>query len=234
MDGVYKFADKIVQICTICDYTHKMCKNYKSDGTPEFVIATTESDIERERKKSEVKNAPNGYFESLAVYRQLADGLSSAHRILFHGSAIAVDNEAYLFTAPSGTGKSTHTALWRELFGERAFMVNDDKPLIRIENGVATVYGTPWNGKHHLSRNVAIPLKGIAILGRAEQNSIERVDANSVYIDILRQTHLPKNPEQSQFVLQSVDDLLKAVPIYKLKCNMMIDAAQTAYNGMKG
>ena len=86
--------------------------------------------------------------------------------ILFHGSAVAVDGIGYLFTAKSGTGKSTHTRLWRELFGERAVMLNDDKPLIKVsENGII-VYGTPWDGKHRLSTNTFVPLKGICFMSK--------------------------------------------------------------------
>ena len=80
-----------------------------------------------------------------------------------------MDGEAYIFTAVSGTGKSTHAMLWREVFGERVRMINDDKPLIRITpEGKAVVYGTPWDGKHHLSKNSAFPLKAICWLTRAK------------------------------------------------------------------
>ena len=65
----------------------------------------------------------------------------------FHSSALALDGEGYLFTALSGTGKSTHTRNWRKLFGERVTMINDDKPIIRRIDGRFFVCGTPWMGK---------------------------------------------------------------------------------------
>ena len=106
------------------------------------------------------------YLETLAVYRKIAEKMIDYDTILFHGSVIAVDGIGYLFTAKSGTGKSTHTRLWRELFGERAVMVNDDKPLIKVsENGII-VYGTPWDGKHRLSTNTFVPLKGICFMSK--------------------------------------------------------------------
>ena len=93
--------------------------------------------------------------------------------ILFHGSVIAVDGIGYLFTAKSGTGKSTHTRLWREYFGDRAAMVNDDKPLLKITDSSVIAYGTPYNGKHRLGTNISVPLKAICILTRAADNHIE-------------------------------------------------------------
>lgn len=145
-------------------------------------METSQSDIEYEREKSAledrkeglpIRNFPDSYLETLAVYRKFAENLLAYDTVLFHGSVVAVDGIGYLFTAKSGTGKSTHTRLWREYFGERAVMVNDDKPLLQVtENGVI-VYGTPWDGKHHLSNNISVPLKAICILTRAEENHIE-------------------------------------------------------------
>ena len=125
------------------------------------------------------------------IYRKIADALVDDGVILYHGSVIAVDGQGYLFTAKSGTGKSTHTALWRELFGERAVMVNDDKPLLRVKDDQVTVYGTPWNGNR-----LSDPVKMFRTM------------------DILGQ-------------------LLRCVPIYRLKCNMDIEAAKVSYEGMQ-
>ena len=134
-----------------------------------FYIATTQSDIDFEREKSaredikegiSIRHFSDAYLETLAVYRKSADHLLSCDTLLFHGSVIAVDGEGYLFTAKSGTGKSTHTRLWREYFGERAVMVNDDKPLLHITDSGVTAYGTPWDGKHRLSTKYRSTFKG--------------------------------------------------------------------------
>lgn len=128
------------------------------DITTESVtrITITQSDIDFEREKSAredikegipIRHFSDAYLETLAVYRKIADYLLSCNTLLFHGSVITVDGEGYLFTAQSGTGKSTHTRLWREYFGERAVMVNDDKPLLHITDSGMTAYGTPWDGK---------------------------------------------------------------------------------------
>ena len=72
----------------------------------------------------------------------------------------------------SGTGKSTHTALWLKNFAPRASIINDDKPAIRIQKDGIFVYGTPWSGKTDQNKNVKVPLQGIAFLERGEENSI--------------------------------------------------------------
>ena len=151
---------------------------------------------------------------------------------LFHGSVIAVDGEGYLFTAQSGTGKSTHTRLWREYFGERAVMVNDDKPLLHITDSGVTAYGTPWDGKHRLSTNTAVPLKGICILTRNAKNHIEPVEPHAVYPLIVQQTNRSLSADGMKQTLSLIDRMLNVVPVYRLGCNMDIEAAKVAYEGM--
>lgn len=117
----------------------------KAEGKPDFVIEVTDEEVEREKKKSE-PGASKGIIESLAIYRKLCEKILDRNCVLFHCSAVAVDGKAYLFTAASGTGKSTHTRMWRQHFGGRAVMVNDDKPILRIKDDGIYVCGTPWCG----------------------------------------------------------------------------------------
>ena len=213
------------------------------DITTESVtrIRITQSDIDFEREKSAredikegipIRHFSDAYLETLAVYRKIADRLLSCDTLLFHGSVIAVDGEGYLFTAKSGTGKSTHTRLWREYFGERAVMVNDDKPLLRITDSGVTAYGTPWDGKHRLSTNTAVPLKGICILARDTTNHIEPVEPHAVYPLIVQQTNRSLSADGMKQTLSLIDRMLNVVPVYRLGCNMDIEAARVAYEGM--
>ena len=169
---------------------------------------------------------------TLAVYRKIADYLLSCDTLLFHGSVIAVDGEGYLFTAKSGTGKSTHTRLWREYFGERAVMVNDDKPLLHITDSGVTAYGTPWDGKHRLSTNIAVPLKGICILTRDTTNHIKQAESHAAYPMIVQQTNRSLSADGMKQTLSLIDRMLTVVPVYRLGCNMNIEAARGAYEGM--
>ena len=206
-----------------------------------FTIATTQSDIDFEREKSAREDTKEGipirhfsdaYLETLAVYRKIADRLLSCDTLLFHGSVIAVDGEGYLFTAKSGTGKSTHTRLWREYFGERAVMVNDDKPLLHITDSGVTAYGTPWDGKHRLSTNIAVPLKGICILTRDTTNHIEPAEPHAAYPMIVQQTNRSLSADGMKQTLSLIDHMLNVMPVYRLGCNMNIEAARVVYEGM--
>lgn len=240
--GVYRIADTVIQICSLHEQVHTLCRDYRSEEPAELVITVDRSHIDQERAMAEKQNRlegisdcsySDGYLETLAVYRKIAQALLSRGVLLFHGSAIAVDGEGYLFTAPSGTGKSTHTRLWRERFGERAFMVNDDKPLLKITDSGVSVYGTPWDGKHRLSRNTHVPLKAICILERNGDNHIEPITAADALMVLLQQTHRPRNRDDLILTLDVLNELVGRIRLYRLGCNMMPEAADVSYNGMQ-
>lgn len=238
---ICKIAEKTIEINSIYDTVMNLCTDYISDDIPDFSVTVTQEDIEFERKKSEaedikegkpVRNFPDGYLETLSVYRKICDELVESGIILFHGSVIAVDGEGYLFTAKSGTGKSTHTRLWREYFGERAIMINDDKPLIRVTKSGAIVYGTPWDGKHRLSTNTSVPLKAICILERGCENHIEKISRSEAYPMLLQQVNRPSGALKMHKTLEIIDMIVETAGLYRLSCNMDISAAEVAYNGM--
>lgn len=243
MTGRYKIADRIFEIDSLYDMVQKMCTDYAADEKAEFIISTSEEDIAFERQKSRNEDIKEGipvrefsdeYLETLAVYRKMADILADCDTILFHGSVVAVDGSGYLFTAKSGTGKSTHTALWRKYFGERAVMINDDKPLIKITDSEVRVYGTPWNGKHGLSTNTSVPLKALCILERGTDNSVEPESKSRCMDMLIQQVHRPSVPVKLIRVLSLIDRLADGTKLYRMKCNTDISAAETACNAMKG
>ena len=165
--GTYRIAGRSIAIESQYPDVHAYCAAYRHAGEPDFTIRITPADIDRERDKSAREDQrqgiaprafPEGYLEELAVYRQIADRMPAYDTLLIHGSAIALDGAAYLFTARSGTGKSTHTRFWRQTFGSRAVMINDDKPLVGLTDAGAVIYGTPYNGKHRLGENLSAPL----------------------------------------------------------------------------
>jgi len=238
-------AGRVIEVSAFFESTKTFCKDYLTDSSAEDSIEITAEDIAFEREKSAredklegipVREFSDAYLETLAVYRKIADGMIMHDTILFHGSVIAVDGVGYLFTAKSGTGKSTHTRLWREYFGERAVMVNDDKPLIRITEEGALVYGTPWDGKHRLSTNFVVPLKAICVLERGEVNKIQSVTKKEIYSHLMQQMYRPRvagHPERMVKTLELLDSLAEKVSFYRLECNMEADAARVAYEGMK-
>ena len=243
MTKKYKIADKVIEVTSIYEKVHEYCKDYAAEGEPDFSVEITQEDIDYEREKTakeyayEGKRAPNyseGVLEETAVYRKIAEQMPLYDTFVFHGSVVAVDGQGYLFTAKSGTGKSTHTALWREYLGDKAVMVNDDKPILKITDSGVTAYGTPYNGKHRLGCNMSVPLKAICILTRGEKNSIVRIDKAEAYAMLLQQVYRPQNPLQMAKTLKLVDRLAANTELYKLACNMDIEAAKVAYNAMKG
>ena len=132
----------------------------------------------------------------------------------------------------SGTGKSTHARLWREVYGGRVWMINDDKPMLRLIDGKAYVYGTPWNGKHHLSTNAGAPLTAIVLLERDETNHVEPMSPADAYTMLLRHVYHFKSTGSAARVMDLETQLLTAVRFYRLGCNTDPDAARLAYEGI--
>ena len=242
MKQLYRLADRIIEINSMHPMIHEQCREYRAAGVPDFRIEITPSDIVFEREKSAqadkaeeraIQFYSDGYLETLAAYRKIAERMPENDTVLFHGSGVAVDGAGYLFTAKSGTGKSTHTRLWRELLGDRAIMINDDKPLIRISDSGAIIYGTPWDGKHHLSNNIAVSLKAICILERAKENAILPVTREEALPMLIQQTYRPADPLTLVETLTLIDRLGMEVKLYRLRCNMDISAAKLSYGTMK-
>lgn len=236
-----KIAGIVVEIESIYEYVYNFCKDYIVEFPCDFKITVSEKDIRYEREKSikEAKNNENkriefsdSYLETLAVYRKIAYKMLSYDILLFHGSAIAVDNKAYLFIAKSGMGKSTHTKLWREYFKKRAVMVNDDKPMLKISDETIFVCGTPWDGKHKLSKNIMVPLKAIIILERDTINSISKINKNEALPMLYQQSFRPKDKERLIKVMKLIERLVEGVELYRLRCNMEKNSVIVSYNGM--
>ena len=237
-----KLAGKVISASVQYTTTKAFCADYLTEEDAEISVSVELSDLLYEEQKAKREREIEGvdfkepslqYLETLALYRKIAEALVKYGIILFHGSAISLDGEVYLFTARSGTGKSTHTRLWREVFGERAVMINDDKPLIKIDDSGIFVYGTPWNGKHRLGTNASAPLKAICILERAETNRIKGESKSSVFPEIMSQTYRFSDVFGMKCTLELLDKLLTKTPVYRLGCNMDREAALVSYNGMK-
>ncbi len=240
MIGIFRMAGLNIRIDSMHSFVQTQCAAYQSDGVPDLAVHTDREDIEREREKSAQEDRRTGApvfaykdsdLESLAVYRKIAEKLPDYDGFLFHGSAIAVDGCCYLFTAKSGTGKSTHARLWRQFLGSRAIMVNDDKPIIRFLDGAAYVFGTPWDGKHHLSANISAPLKAVCILEQSPENRIREITEREALPILIQQTYRPADPIALAKTLALLDQL--NVRFYRLGCNMDVSAAKLAYDTMK-
>lgn len=169
-------------------------------------------------------------WAGLQFYRKLLN----YQGFMLHASAIEVDGKAYLFSADSGVGKSTHAKLWQKFLGEeRAEILNDDKPAVVIEDECCFAYGTPFSGKspEHLNRKARI--QGICMLERGEENRIWRVSGKEALPLLMRQVIWPRNREEADKLLGYLQVVLKQVPLYRMECNLSVEAAQKAYEMMK-
>lgn len=229
---IIKLADLIIEVKSRYRYTFDFCKNYIYEGNalPEFTVFATDEDIEKERKSS--PDFSDDILENTCIYRNICREILAYDGMLIHSAAISVDNIGYMFSANSGTGKTTHMNLWLHKFGDRAFVINGDKPIIRKVKNQFKVYGTPWCGKEGLNSNVGVPLKGITILERAEENSIIRADNKEALLFLLTQTPIPKEMKYLELMYKNLDELLKTVSVYRLCCNMEPEAAEISYKKM--
>lgn len=179
----------------------------------------------------------NPGLHDLEVAQYMGSGMIFAHHLLnfsgtyLHASAIILDGKAYLFSANSGTGKSTHTEKWCRLFG--ATYLNDDKPALRLKDGVWTAYGTPWSGKHDLSTPLGVPLGGIAFLKRGEKNAIRPMLPAEAVPHVMNQSlwRLHEH-EQMEKQLALVDQLVRQIPIWELTCRNDDEAANLSHSVM--
>lgn len=231
-----ELAGHIFEIENAYPYVEQLCEDYKTEKCATDRIKVTSEEIARENEDG--KNWSLGYLESLAIYRKICEKLLEENIILFHSSAVEIEGKAYLFTAPSGTGKSTHTRLWREVFGEKVTMINDDKPLIHIPNRYSDkadlddtikVYGTPYAGKDGLQTNTSAPISAIIILHQAKENTINRLDARSAYPMLLNQTYRRTDKIGMLKTLELVEQLSK-LPVYSLGCTISKEAVMLAYD----
>lgn len=154
--------------------------------------------------------------------------------LVLHASALAYQGHAYLFSAPCGTGKSTHTGLWRKTFGEDVIILNDDKPALRQIDGTFYAFGTPFSGKTDLNVNMSVPLGGICVLEQSPENWIRPISGREAIVPLYHQTMRPPDETNMDILLGHLDQLIRKVPVYRMGCNISEEAARLACETMQG
>ena len=234
-------AGLVIGVQPLFESTIEYCRAYLVDKAPDFCVQLSCDDLAAEQALLEQEAVEEGlkirkfkepFLERSAIQRRVADRLLACDTLMLHGSTIAVDGMAYLFTAPCKTGKSTHTRLWRELFGQRAIMVNDDKPFLHISSSGVKAYGSPWSGKHGLASNVCVPLKGICLLRRGTENQICPGDTELLKAALYDQAHSPLDVTLAEKAKSLVDALVSQVPLWEMACNKELEAAEVAAKAM--
>lgn len=223
-----KVANKILGITAFKETTKRYCVDFLTEEKPDYEIVLTEEDL-----KNESANSNNGQVyvneEISALYRKIADLFVEDNIVVFHSSAICVSGGAFLITARSGVGKSTHARNLKEFIGEEFKYINDDKPLIKVGDDI-TVFSTPWNGKERRGSDISAPLKAVLFLNRGETNTYRKIDnKEEIYIKMLSQIYLPKEKAKREKALKVADNLLKNVNFYEINVTKDIESAKMTY-----
>lgn len=236
-----KIAGHTARITALFESTPLYFGAYLTEDAPEFFVSVTQEALAFEqrdlleealREGFRPRTFTDPFLERAAIGRQFAEFLLGHGTLWLHGSALALDGCGYLFTARSGTGKSTHTRLWRQVFGERAVIVNDDKPFVTLTEGGALLHGSPWSGKHGLDTNITVPLKGICLLERGSQNHIAPTEAEALLPLLRKQAYEPLTPEKAAVSQALLQDLSQNVPLWRMACTKDKEAAEKASEAM--
>ena len=242
MQFTVSLAGVKIDIHSIYTAVYELCRDYLTDGSADFTVVTTPEDIDFERAKSDAEarhegrtpvDFANDYLETLAVYRKIVEKMLEYDAFLMHGAVVALDGAAYLFTAPSGLGKTTHTRFWLQKY-PNAFILNGDKPLLRVTGDQIVACGTPWAGKEGQNKNVILPLKAVCALFRGKENSIQPVSFERVFPLVIAQTYRPSGGDKMKKTLELIKTMGERTRFYAMSCNLDPDAARVAKEGMAG
>lgn len=234
-----KFTIKLAGVPTELNVMYKstkeFCRDYLTDEAPVFSVSVCMDDIDSERKiavsdKDHFRRLSARDYETTALLRKLADGLINYNAVLIHGSVVALDGRAYMFTAPSGTGKTTHSKLWVKNIPD-CRILNGDKPFVLFKDGHVYACSSPWTGKEKYGTNEILPLEAVCILGRGEENHIEKIKFKDAMNALLNQCHIPHGSEGLAEAVKLIKNLSE-VRLYRLGCNTEDEAAIAAYNEM--
>lgn len=151
---------------------------------------------------------------------------------VLHASAVLHRGGVYLFSAPSGVGKSTHARLWTENI-EGARIINDDKPGIRITAAGVYAYGTPWCGSGHIHTADKAKVKALYFIRQSTRNHVKRISAKDIPYLLFESTMRPETDAEMDSLFASLDAFVKAIPIFSLDCNMEKEAVFTALTALE-
>ena len=222
-----KIADLVIEIPTAGGLAPR-CEAYLWKGPEEPNIVIQE---EKYRKERYPEGMPYiGYMESGSQFHSkilVFDGF------YLHASAVVLEGKAYLFSGHSTAGKSTHTRLWQQVFGEKAVVINDDKPALRRIDGVWYAYGTPWCGKDGINTNAKAPVAGVCFMKKAQENKIRRLSPLEAMQRVMSQT-IYKFPtaEKLDLLVKHLDCFLREIPVYELENRPEPEAALLSHSVM--
>ena len=232
--SVYKIADILVEMNPIYEPLKTQSIDYLyegdiQDGQIDCIIPQGEKIIEKFQK--EHPHLSIGECEYLLYGTYFYHTLIDKGGFMMHASAVCYQNQSYLFSAPSGTGKSTHANNWLKVFSD-AQIINDDKPAIRIIDNKVMVYGTPFSGKTNQNINTSCVLKGISFLSRGEVNEIEKMPIREAVSLMFYHTIRPFDERRLDQLKSLIEIIIIQIPIFDFKCNVNKESVYVSYEEM--
>ena len=223
-----KIADIVIEINAFNESTKKYCEDFLSNEDSDLTITMTQEDLENEKHINE-DGKVYASEEISALYRRIADLFIERNIVVFHGSSFKVGNYAFIVTARSGVGKSTHVGLLKKLLGDKLTYINDDKPLLEVNDNSLVLYSSPWNGKERRGNDIKAPLKAVIFLNRGNNTYQQLTNNQEVYFRLLSQIYLPRDKSKREKALKLIDVLLKRVNFYEINVNKEIESASLTY-----
>lgn len=229
----YLIAVFIVEIEPKFDYLKKLCEPFLYEGERSADFSAIPSDsylnslLSRMVEGSTIDEAEE--FATASIFNR-----KIIHRgaMLVHSSALVFDGKAYLFSADSGVGKSTHTKMWLKRFGSKAHILNDDKPVVKIKNEVPLCCGTPFDGGSGIANNETVPVGAIIFIERSDDNFVTIPDTNEIVQRLYKSTVKFVNKSDGMSLLSNLDNLIRHTKFYVLHCNTDECAVDVAYNNI--
>lgn len=224
-----KIADINIGIDFRYSYTGCIISDYVTSESADFTVFATDEEIDEEIRAIGDVQLTREAVENVVIHRKIADKITEYNAAVFHGVVIEDGSKAYVFTARSGVGKTTHSRIWLSEFGDSVRILNGDKPILRVIDDVVYACGTPWKGKESFGVNAMRPLAGIALLSRSDENRARIITPESAATRFVSQMYLNRESPQSILAtLHLADKMLSSVPVIELECNMDREAAHVA------
>ena len=243
-----RIADLTIEVHSLYEKCRLMCGEYVLDPAasaaekPDIIVDIVPRNIKRVNdlfQKQEVREGNGtylyydpGYMEYYAVQRKISEAMPMHGGMLMHGAVVADSGYAYMFTAPSGVGKSTRASLWLKTYPD-AYIINGDKPFIRLKGDSVIAYGSPWCGKERWNTNVGVPLRAIFLLERSSGlemgSQIQKITIAEAYVALLNQIYQPEHPQAMANSLKLLKEIGEKVDLYRFRSTPTEEAVRLAY-----
>ncbi len=152
--------------------------------------------------------------------------------LMTHASVIRYEDGGYMFLGKSGTGKSTHSRMWLENI-DGATLLNDDNPIVRVVDGKAYIYGSPWSGKTPCYKNEVVPLKAVVRIVRAPHNRAVRLGPLQAYASLKPSCSCMRwDGPSTDHLHKTVEKVVSGVACWNMECLPDADAARTCRNAV--